>query len=209
FTINGKVFQTLVTADFNLESLLPIIYPDLLDVIVSDWNNDAALNGINLSFYLPDPTHAPDVGSSPATDGFATEWRMVYAKWTPRMYDVTFGHAVGVTWTVGINGAANIEVPSNPLKVAYNTELKVDRVINAGYEGTGGMLKNGVTYSANTPAKITANTSFTIVSGSVTPVEPAKDKGTGWGDPIIILLIIIIIIIAIIAIVVAAKLLRS
>ena len=209
FLINGKVFQTLITGDINLQSLLPIIYPDLLDVIVHDWNNDAGLNGVWLSYYLPTPGAAPDVGSSPANDGFATDWTMVYAKWTPRMYDVTFGHAVGITWTVGVNGAANTEVSTNPLSVAYNTKIKVDAVVNAGYEGTPQILRGTSPYTAMTEVTVTSNMSFTVVKGSVTPVEPAKDKGTGWGDPIIILLIIIIIIIAIIAIVVAAKLLRS
>ena len=206
YWVGGNIYKAVYYDVSNVPSLLPAIYPDFKDVIIKDWNNDKMLNGLFLSIFLqPANAPAPSVGDE--------GWDNLYAKYEPRMYDVTLSFTPGVTWVV--NGI-QIDGSNNPASFAYGTKVTVQAIVQPGYTGTP-VIMDGSASVANpyTINSLEANHVLTIKGDSV-KVDNGGGNNGGNGEKtyggltlIEILLIIIVIIIAIIAIIVAIRLMRS
>jgi len=208
YWIGSNVFQT-VYVDGNAISLLPALYPDLSDIQVLDWNNDQMLNGIWLSYFLTNPD-APFVGDTVATSTASvhSDWTNLYAKFVPRMYDITLTYTPGVTWVV--NGK-QIDGSNNPQSIAWGTTVTVQALVNPGYTGTATVQKDGTSVSNPYSMTVTGNATFSIKDGSVQVAGSGSsgEKTYGGLTLIEILLIIIVIVIIIIAIIIAIRLMRS
>ena len=193
YFIGENLYVTLYCRDDGSVLPLQMIYEDqLLDIIIIDWNNEKLLRGDWLSVELKSAT-PPEIGG--------TGWEKVYAKFEPRMYNVTFSYTPGLTWVldgVNIDGGKIVEV-------AYGKSIKVTAEVQPGYEGTPVLKANGSTYTAGSAYKIVGQDVVFTASG-VSLAGEKKDDGLTLIE---ILLIIIVIIIGIIALIVAVRLLRS
>ena len=173
---------------------IPMLYEDQLkDIIILNWNTDRMFRGQWLVDESTGVTNTVAIGT--------TGWESLYAKFEPRMYDVTLAYTPGVTWTV------NSVEKSGTIPIAYGSKIVVKAHVQPGYEGTPSVTVNGRTYDGKA-WEVTDKAEFAVTDGSV------KLAGSGKGDDggltlIEILLIIIVIIIAIIAIIIAIRLLRS
>jgi len=194
YYINNKVYVTMY-CDSGSGAEIEMLYEDQLkDITILDWNNDRMFRGEWL--FDVKPLYVGDTGWE--------DWKNLYAKFEPKQYNVTLSYLQGMTWVV--DGV----VQDGVIQINYGTEIRVNAVVQPGFEGTP-VLKAGTSnYNAGAAYKITEDVVFSATGVIVAGSGGSGDNGDSGGLTLIeILLIIIVIIIAVIAIIIAIRLLRS